>query len=109
MKCCPQCEQLNESSQIYCEICSTRLVNQLKPRRRIHLSSEMTVANLKRKDKGLLLMPLLALIVTTILVGLGGVYQSNSGGNQPESTKDSSAVVQELKGLQLTGSQKKIK
>ena len=109
MKCCPHCEQLNESSQIYCEICSTRLTKELESRKWIHLSSEMTVANLKRKDKGLLLMPLLALIVTTILVGLGGVYQSNSGGNQPESTKDSSGVVQGAKGIPLIRSQKKIK
>ena len=107
MKCCPQCEQLNELSQIHCEICSTRLTNQLEPRKKIYTFSSRSVDSLKVDDEGMKLMPLLALIVITILVGLGGVYQSNSGGNQPESTKDSSAVVQSSKGLQLTGSQKK--
>ena len=51
MKCCPYCEQLNESSQIHCEICSTRLLNELEPKTGIQLSSAMTVANLKVEDK----------------------------------------------------------
>ena len=109
MKCCPQCEQLNESSQIYCEICSTRLVNQLKPRRRINLSSERTVESLEVDDEEMKLRPLLILITITTLVGTSVAYGNKVWSNGQKYKKDLSEAVQSLKELQLTGSQKKIK
>ncbi len=107
MKCCPQCEQLNELSQIHCEICSTRLTNQLEPRKKIHTFSSRSVDSLKVDDERMKLMPLLALIGITILVCTSVAYGNKVWSNRQKHKKDLSETVQSSKELQLTGSQKK--
>ena len=103
MKCCPQCEHLNESSQINCEICATKLTKEGESSRGIHLSAERTLGNLEVDKKGRVLMSLIVLIGTTILVSMSGVERNKVWSKKQESKSGFSAVVQELKGRKLMG------
>ena len=87
MKCCPHCEHLNELTQIQCEICSRRLTQAIRANKKRYLSSAGTGKKLKCQDEGMTLISVIALIVTTILVSLGGVKGNQMWNDRQESKK----------------------